>query len=512
MFRRSLRFILLVLWLGQGNILSAQLSLPRSTPEAEGVSAAQIARFLDAAAQSKCEFHSYMMLRHGKVIAEGWWSPYQPELKHTLYSCSKSFTATAIGFAVQENLLSLTDKVISFFPDELPDTVSSYLQDLSVEHLLTMSTGQDPEPTFSITPRDSNWVRAFLATPLVNRPGTRFRYSSMATYMLAAILDRVARQPLIEYLRPRLFEPLGIRDMDWEEDSRGIAVGGWGLRIKTEDMARFAQFFLQKGNWNGKQLLDSGWVEAASSAQILQNPNAPQSTSDSSDWLQGYGYQMWRCRHNAYRGDGAFGQFMIVIPDYDAVVVITAEAPDMQEEINLVWDHLLPAFQDAPLPENREALASLRVTEKSLALPAPEDNGIARKIRQKFYFEGNDRRWEAIRFNLGKQRGTVQFQTADGVYEIGFKRGAWKEGKTRRPGPSVLAAAIENTSMLYPTRVVASYTWQDEQTLKLVLRYIESPHTETLLCRFDGDALTVAVTHSFVTQKPLFVVKGESGK
>lgn len=493
-------------------MLSAQISLPRSTPEAEGVSAAQITRFLDAAAKSKCEFHSYMVLRHGKVIAEGWWNPYRPELKHTLYSCSKSFTATAIGFAVQEKLLSLEDKLISFFPDELPDTVSPHLQVLSVKHLLTMSTGQDPEPTFIITPKDSNWVKAFLAMPIVNQPGARFRYSSMATYMLAAILDRVTGQPLIEYLRPRLFEPLGIRDMDWEEDSNGIAVGGWGLRIKTEDMARFAQLFLQKGNWNGKQLLDSGWVEAASSAQILQSPDAPQSRRDSSDWLQGYGYQMWRCRHNAYRGDGALGQFMIVIPDYDAVVVITAEAPNMQEEINLVWDHLLPAFQDQPLPENKEALSNLRATEKLLALPAPGDNGIARQIKQEFHFEANERHWEAIRFNLGRKRSTVRFRAAGKDYEIGFARGKWKEGKTFRPGPSVLAAAIENTSMLYPTRVAASYTWEDTQTLRLVLRYIESPHIETLLCRFKGDEVEVAVSHSFVSPKPLFVMKGKAGE
>ncbi len=506
MFCRSQRLILVVLLLMLGEILTAQL--PRSTPEAEGVSSARLTQFLAAAAQSKNELHSYMVLRHGKVIAEGWWTPYRPELKHTLYSCSKSFTATAIGFAVQEKRLSLEDKVVSFFPDELPDTVSAFLQALSVKHLLTMSTGQDPEPTFTITPKDSNWVKAFLATPIVNQPGTRFRYSSMATYMLAAILDRVTHQSLIDYLTPRLFEPLGIQGMDWEEDSKGIAVGGWGLRIKTEDMARFAQLFLQKGNWNGKQLLDSGWVEAASSAQILQNPNARQSQRDSSDWLQGYGYQMWRCRHNAYRGDGAFGQFMIVIPDYDAVVVITAEAPDMQQEINLVWDHLLPAFKEEPLPEDKGALFALRAAEKKLALPAAANNGIARKIKQEFQFGTNDRGWETIGFNLKKKRGTVRFRTEDGTYEIGFARGKWKEGETNRAGPSVLAAAIENTSMIYPTKVATSYTWQDEQTLQLVFRYIESPHTETLLCRFDGDEAEISVSHSFVSQKPLFVLKG----
>lgn len=511
MFCRILKLLLVVLLLAQGGLLTAQ-PLPRSTPEAEGVSSAQIIRFLEAAAESRPEFHSYMLLRNGKLISEGWWSPYRADLKHTLYSCSKSFTATAIGFAVQEKLLSIDDKVVSFFPEALPDTVSRYVQELSIKHLLIMSTGQDPEPTFTITPNDSNWVKAFLATPIVHQPGSRFRYSSMATYMLAAILDRVTRQPLVDYLRPRLFDPLGIQDLDWEEDTQGIAVGGWGLRLRTEGMAKFAQFFLQRGSWNGEQLLDPAWIEAASSAQIIQDPNAAQSKRDSSDWLQGYGFQMWRCRHNAYRGDGAFGQFMIVMPDQDAVMVITAEASDMQEEINLVWDHLLPAFNDQPLPENKEALQQLRAMERTLSLAPPSDNGIARKIKQGFRSDANSRGWESIRFNLKKKRGTVRIRMGGTDYEIDLARAAWKEGDTHRPGPSILSAAIENTSMIYPTRIAASYTWQDSQTLSLVLRYIESPHTETLLCRFNGDELEVAVNHSFAARKPLFVLKGKAAE
>jgi len=144
--------------------------LPRSTPEAEAVSSKGIIAFLDAAAKSKNEFHSIMILRHGKVVAEGWWNPYSASLKHTMYSTSKSFTATAAGFAISEKRLSIDDKVISFFPNDLPDTVSPYLAELTVKDVLMMSDGQEPDPTSTVVPRDSNWVKGFLALPFSPRP------------------------------------------------------------------------------------------------------------------------------------------------------------------------------------------------------------------------------------------------------------------------------------------------------------------------------------------------------
>src|SRR5436190_9081392 len=265
--------------------LAAQKStmLPRSVPEAEGVSSNDIIQFLDAASKSKTEFHSFMLVRHGKVIAEGWWNPYRPDLKHTLYSCSKSFTATAVGFAVQEKKLSLSDKVISFFPNDLPDTVSKFLSQLTVKDVLIMADGQEPDPTGAVGTKYSNWIKGFFETPILHEPGSVFLYNSLGTYMLSAIVQKVTGQKVVDYLKPRLFDPLGITGMDWEMDKQGINTGGWGLRLKTEDMAKFAQLFLQKGKWNGKQVLPASWVEEACTKPILQNPDAPQSKRDSSD-------------------------------------------------------------------------------------------------------------------------------------------------------------------------------------------------------------------------------------
>ena len=484
-------------------------SLPHSSPEAEGVSCVDIEKFVDASSKSKTEFHSFMLLRHGKVIAEGWWNPYRPDLKHTLYSCSKSFTATAVGFAIDEKKLSLTDKVISFFPEYLPTTVTAYLAQLSVKDVLMMSDGQDPDPSFIVAARDSNWIKGFLATPIIYEPGTRFLYNSLGTYVLSAIVQKVTGQKVIDYLKPRLFTPLGIDGMDWETDTRGINAGGWGLRLKTEDMAKFAQLFLQKGVWNGKQVLPKHWAEEASTMKIMQDPNAPESKKDSSDWLQGYCYQMWRCRNNAFRGDGAFGQYMIVMPDQDAVLAITAETADMQEEINLVWKYLLHAFKEGKLPEDKSGDLRLKKKLNQLALPLlaiskePTKSNLDGKH---FEMDKNKLNIETVHFDYINGVYKMKIEMEEKEYEFSFGSGNWIVSQTNMPGPSLVAGAIENNQMIYPTKVAGSYTWKDPATLQLVLRYIESPHTETFNCHWDNDQLTMEISKSLdYGQKPTVI-------
>jgi CubicO group peptidase (beta-lactamase class C family) len=492
-------------------------SLLRSVPEKEGVSSADILQFIEAANKSKSEFHSFMLLRHGKVIAEGWWNPYGPSLRHTLYSCSKSFTATAVGFAVQEKLLKLDDKVISFFPDKLPDTVSPNLADLTVRDALMMSDGQEPDPTFTIASNNSDWIKSFLATPVKYDPGTTFLYNSLGTYMLSAIVQKVSGKPILEYLKPRFFEPLGIKDMDWEMDTNGINTGGWGLRLKTEDMAKFAQLFLQKGKWQGRQVLPQGWAEEASTMKIMQDPNAPQSKKDSSDWLQGYCYQMWRCRNNGYRGDGAYGQYMIVMPDQDAAIAITSETPDMQEELNLIWKYLLPAFKNAALPEDKSNHLKLQSALQSLSLvPSAKSNVTsAENINSKKYvFAPNDAHLKTISFSADKEIYRVHLETDTAKYILSFGEAKWLADTTSMPMPSLTATAIENTAFLYPAKTHGSFTWKDAHSLQLVLRYIESPHSEKFTCNFDGNKLTVNVEKSidFGTEKTTLTAEMDQGK
>jgi CubicO group peptidase (beta-lactamase class C family) len=487
-------------------------TLPRSTPEAEGVSATAISTFLDSVAISKHEFHSLILMRHGKVIAEGWWNPYRQDLRHTLYSLSKSFTATAVGFARAERKLSLNDKVISFFPNELPDTVGSYLQQLTVKDLLTMSVGHDPDPT-GIVVRDSNWVRSFFSMPIKYQPGGTFLYNSTATYMLSAIVSKVTGQKVIDYLQPRLFEPLGIAKPDWEEDPKHINTGGWGLRLKTEDIAKFAQLFLQNGKWNGRQILPQGWAEEASTAHIIQHPEYSQARRDSSDWQQGYGYQMWRCRNNAYRGDGAFGQYAIVMPKQDAVIAITSESADMQGELNLIWKILLPAMQKGKLPANTAGDAMLQKKLAALVLPVKKDIIAPSFTKTKtFVLEPNAQNIRSLTFNFLNNVYEVIIKPDSGVYPIRFAANNWQRGETKLKGPYLVSGARNSLAGLPPFKVAAEYTSIDPNTLELVLRYIESPHTQTMLCRFAGDDITVDIKRSFNTDAPgaVITLKGKA--
>ena len=494
----SYAFLLVIFLLSACKKEQVTTSLPRSVPEKEGVSSQGIIDFLNAAAKSKHEFHSFMFLRHGKVIAEGWWNPYKPELKHTLYSTSKSFTATAVGFAVSEKKLSVDDKVISFFPDALPDTVSPFLSKMKVKDLLSMSVGMDPDPTFKTVVSDSNWVKSFLAKPVVHEPGTKFLYNTLATYMLSAIVQKVTGEKVIDFLKPRLFDPLAIEGMDWEVDPHGINCGGWGLRLKTEDMAKFGQLFLQKGKWNGKQLLPVSWINEATTLKIYQAPDATQSRKDTSDWVQGYCYQMWRCRHNCYRADGAYGQYIIIMPDQDAVVAITAETPDMQNEINLIWQYLLPAIKPAELAENTALALSLKQKLSSLALPLPAPVNssalVSRISGKKYSFDTNDKHSVTFQFPDNICKVSMMIDTAR--YNFSFGSGQWITGETTLHGPNLLLHAKAHFVGLPPSKVAGSYTWKDENTLELVLRYIESPHTETITCKFDKNNVTVGFHYS----------------
>ena len=317
------------------------IDLPRvATPE--NVDNAMDA-FFQAAAEKKMDIHSVMIVKNGNVIYSHWQSQGAEDKPHVLHSVSKTFTSTAVGLAIAEGKMALTDKVIDFFPDKLPSDVSDNLKTMTVRDLLTMSCGHDTEPSSRNAQPD--WVAAFLAHPVVHRPGTFFLYNSMGTYLLSAIVQQVTGEKVVDYLNTRLFEPLHIDKPHWDESPQGINCGGWGLYLKTEDLAKMGQLLLQKGVWNGKQVIPGEWVAEMSKKQVENhNPSASEEAIRNSDWMQGYGYQMWRCRYGCFRADGAMGQYIVVYPDKNAVIAITSEVGDMQGELNLVWDHILPVL------------------------------------------------------------------------------------------------------------------------------------------------------------------------
>jgi CubicO group peptidase (beta-lactamase class C family) len=320
--------------------------LPRSTPEAQGISSQAVHDYVEAADKVNTQ-HSFMVVRHGHVIAEGWWKPEAADKPHVLNSLTKTFNSTAVGLAIEEGKFSLDDHVLKFFPADAPSDPSDNLKAMTVRDLLTMTGGHDTEPRSG--PGGPS-VKQFLAHPVVHKPGTHFQYNSMGSYVLSAIVTKTSGQTSLEFLTPRLFEPLGIENPQWPSSPEGNSIGGGGLKLCTEDIAKLGQLYLQKGKWNGKQLVPENWVEQATSRQV---PNDQESHSKIGiDWRQGYGFQFWRCTHNAFRGDGAAGQLCVVIPDKDAVIAITADTGNFQGEMNAIWDKLYPAFGPEALPDD----------------------------------------------------------------------------------------------------------------------------------------------------------------
>ena len=462
-------------------------TLPRSSPEKQGIASSAILEFIDAADEKIDTMNSFMLVRHGHVVAEGWWSPYDATSPHMLFSLSKSFTSTAVGLAIADGKLTLDDEVLKFFPEDAPTDPSANLKAMRVRDLLCMSAGHQAE--VSLSDSKETWTKAFLNHPVPNKPGTHFLYNTPATYMLSAIVQKVTGSTVLDYLRPRLFEPLGIENPQWDTSPQGISLGGYGLSVRTEDIARFGQLYLQKGVWMGKSLIPSAWIDTATTRQTSSgsNPN--------SDWEQGYGYQFWRCRHGLYRGDGAFGQFCIVMPEQDAVVAITSGGRDMQAVMNLVWEKLLPALKAVPLPADRlgaeklrKRLASLTVRPVTGRATSPRAAAISGK---RYAFASNYRQIEVVTLESGENGTTVVVWTPQGESRIVCEPGIWRRGRTafvNGVGGRMVASSEQP--------IAASGAWTRDDTFTLKLCLYETPFYSTMVFRFYGDKLMLDSEHN----------------
>lgn len=474
--------------------------LPRSTPEAQGISSAGVSRFLDAIKQSKQEFHSLMILRHGNVVAEGWWAPYSAEHRQQLYSLSKSFTGTAIGFAVSEGLITIDDPVIKFFPDYLPAQVSNNLRALKIRHLLSMSVGHAKDSILFLeaSPAGVPWEKTFLNLPVAYPPGSRFLYNSGASFMLSAIIKKMTGQSEHEYLKPRLYKPLNINKATWGANWEGINMGASHLRMPTEDIAKFGQTYLQNGVWNGSQVVSREWVKEASSKQMENGHN-------DSSWGYGYGFQFWLNPPSGYRADGAFGQYSMILPELDAVVAITSESIDTKTTMQIVWDVLLPEMKPGILPPNPQAHQTLLAELKSLRYDPPQlsaTSPLAAKINgREFMLDTNPYNARAVsfRFENGKCIFTLK---EDGKPDINISSGLnqWIRKGNYKPSAHSLFSLRR---IDFDSIVAAAYGWQNDDTLALTWRYIETVHGETFSCTFEGDRLTI---------KPLFSINRLQGK
>jgi CubicO group peptidase (beta-lactamase class C family) len=462
-------------------VARANDSLPRATPASANVDPARLLEYVEALDSQIDGMHSLMIVRNGKVIAEGWWTPYDAKSQHTMYSLSKSFTSTAIGFAQAEGKLNIDDTIVSFFPDLVPSNASANLKAMRVRDLLAMSSGHHAEDIAKFDYQSEAAVKQFLAIPVAHKPGTHFMYNTPGSFMLSAIVQKATGQSALAYLQSRVFEPLGIHDPQWDAGKSGINLGGFGLHIRTEDIAKFGLLYLREGDWNGHQLLPKKWVQAATARQTSNGSNPK------SDWDQGYGYQFWRCRNGGYRGDGAFGQYCVVLPKQDTVVAITSGVRDMQKVLDVTWDHLLPALDGKNSNRNREAETKLKEKLAKLKLHTVEGNAVSPILQEvsgkKFKFDGNSENLQSISIEHSNDASIFNVDINGKAYRLECAPGKWSAPqKFIWPGTTLENSREENAS--------ATGAWNGN-TFTAKIAFTESPYVLTLKCDFSKDQVTV---------------------
>jgi CubicO group peptidase (beta-lactamase class C family) len=341
---------------------------PRSTPEDQGIDSEQLAALFERIVESRYAIDSVTIIRHGAVVADAYAAPYESDSIHITYSCTKSVVSTLIGIAIDQGLIEGVDvPLLGLFPDVAVENVDARKEALTLENALTMSTGMDSQDSYlyrwrglSTLRESDDWTSSALSFPMAADPGTRFDYSNTASYLLSSALQRATGVTAADYADLHLFGPLGITDYEWAESPEGVNIGWSDLSLTPHDMAKFGYLMLQQGEWNGTQLVSTGWVTAATTAHISAGTLADR-----------YGYQWWVDDDGYFMALGYAGQYIVVLPKQDAVVVFTSDLPEDQFFVprDLVDEIIIPAMESAgPLPENpdgearlAEALAAMQV-------------------------------------------------------------------------------------------------------------------------------------------------------
>ncbi|HEY7226404.1 MAG TPA: serine hydrolase domain-containing protein [Micromonosporaceae bacterium] len=449
--------------------------LRRTSPAAEGLDPAAVRRLV-AAFDDLHAIHSFVLVRHGAIVAEGSWSPHTADRPHAMYSVSKSFTATAVGLAIDEGLFGLDDRLVDLLAADAPTQPPANLAAIRVRDLLTMTAGHAADTLPAARASKSNWLRLVLEQPVAHEPGTRFVYNSGATYLLGAIVQRLSGQRLLDYLRPRVLDPLGITSATWEQDPEGLDVAGYGLSITVEELAAFGQLYLQRGQWRGRQLVPAAWVDAATSYQMASNLN------DAPDWEQGYGYQFWLSRPGGYRADGAYGQFAIVLPEHDIVLATTGGIQKLQTVLDAVWASLLPSLTAGSATE--DAATAAVVDTSGLRLPTPvgaPGSPHEASLRDVTYeLDPPLGGIESLALTRDAQdRLVVRLRLEGQLHPLPLGFGEWLPGVASRLGQ--------------PLDTAGAAAWVDESTVVVSIIFLGTPMAWTLTIRLDEARLQIAL-------------------
>lgn len=397
------------------------------SPESVGISSSNVERLLDIFNENGLSMHSFLMIRYGKIAAEGYWAPFTKDFLHRMYSSTKSFVSGAIGLLCDEGKIHLDDLAHTFFPEYPPETLHPYIRNTKIRDLLRMASPHIT--TYSLDEKD--WVHSFFRTTPQRPPGTIFRYDTSATYILNVIVERITGQPFLEYMKDKM-----LREVGFSENARcikspdGYSWGGSGLLCTTRDMARYAYILLKNGKINGKQLLSAEYIREATAKQL------PTSHCRQQPSTYGYGYQIWRYRDTAFAFNGLGNQIAICYPEEDFIFVCTGYNQDVPYSFKLIYDtvhtEIVEKLSEIPLPENPEASANLQNTVSHLSLLLPQgktESSWQKRINNTEYIlEENEMGIQKLSFSFDGDIGIFRYTNAGGEKEIPFGLGKYIEG------------------------------------------------------------------------------------
>lgn len=388
-----------------------------------GIPAQRVQRLLDRLEERRVCMHSLLLVRHGKLAAEGYWKPFDQQRKHRMYSTTKSFVSVAIGLLIGEGKLTLEDRLVDYFPEKLPpEGPHPYIAAMTVRDLLRMASAH-AKTTYRCM-QDDDWVRTFFVYPPSHQPGTIFSYDTSATTVLTALVEKLSGQRFLEYLRPRLLEPIGFSaDAYCTETPLGLSWGGSGLVCTPRDLAKFALCCMNGGRYDGRQLIPADFIKMATSRQIDNTLTGGHVESQ-----QGYGFQFWRTRHDGFACRGMGSQLAICQPKRDFILVTTADTqmqPNGEFEIfDALWEELYPYLSDSPLPPQEEEEAALQARLDSLevqkALGAYDSPTAAAVNGHTFVMDENPMQLRRMTFTFAGEEGALEYENQTGIHTLRF--------------------------------------------------------------------------------------------
>lgn len=455
--------------------LTSYDGLPRASASSLGVNPDRVIAFLDEVKAAGLDLHGFMLHRHGHVVAEGWTWPVDPNEPRVLHSMAKSFTGCAIGLAIEEGLLTLDDRLVTFFPDEVPHDADPRLADMTVEHLLTMRTGHAANTSGSVWRGiATSWIAEFFKIPLAYAPGTEYVYTSAASYMLSALINRVTGQTLHAYLKPRLFAPLDIHNETWDIGPDGVNPGGNGLTAPVSAALKLAVLHAQGGVWQGQQVLPAAWVEAATQPQ--GGPNSR------------YGYHWMMKPAGAFSALGVFVQMAAVYREYGATLVLVGGMKNSAEIIPFIERHFPAAFDGGATPD---ADARLQVRLASMAqrpslvsaCAAPADS------KRVFLMAENGLGVRQLSFDFSADVLTFELTDSHATHRLTVGVDHWLAGTTSMPG-----RALHHGYEFNAAQIVAGARWLDTATLEMTWIYPQTAFRDRVICVFEGNGVSVART------------------